>query len=263
MSRFKFTPFQLLVHAGALIPFVLLVLDAFTDNLTANPIQAATLRTGKTALVLLILSLAATPANTVLGFRAALRVRRPLGLYAFFYATLHLLIFIGVDYGFDWGLLKNAIFEKRFAIAGFAAFLILLPLAVTSTKGWQRRLKKRWKSLHKLVYLAAVLVIVHYVWLVKADIREPLLYGGVVGLLLILRLRHVRRWASQIRFRLPPRGRRIRAGIKCPCDHPSLKTDHQDENMTPSKFNLGDRSAVVSRGFRAMGGVAYGLAAQT
>ncbi len=205
MRRLHFTPFQLLVHLGSLVPFGLLVWDGLTGGLTVNPIQEATLRTGKTALVLLVLSLAVTPLNTVFGFRAALRVRRPLGLYAFFYAAIHFLIFVGLDYSFDWALIKGAIFEKRFALVGFAAFLILLPLALTSTKGWQGRLKKRWKSLHKLVYLAALLVIVHYVWLVKADYREPLAYGAVVGLLLVLRLPPLRKRLSQLRHRLPRR----------------------------------------------------------
>jgi sulfoxide reductase heme-binding subunit YedZ len=200
----------MLVHAGSLAPLAVLIWDAFTNNLTANPIQAATLRTGKTALVLLILSLAATPVNTILGFREALRVRRPLGLYAFFYASIHFLIFIGLDYTFDWSLIRNALFEKRYAVVGFAAFLILLPLALTSTQGWQRRLKKRWKSLHKLVYLAALLVIVHFVWLVKADIREPLLYGALVGLLLLMRLPPIRRWVSQVRYRLIRRNQRTK-----------------------------------------------------
>lgn len=210
MTRFKISPFQMLVHAGSLAPLAVLIWDAFTNNLTANPIQAATLRTGKTALVLLILSLAATPVNTILGFREALRVRRPLGLYAFFYASIHFLIFIGLDYTFDWSLIRNALFEKRYAVVGFAAFLILLPLALTSTQGWQRRLKKRWKSLHKLVYLAALLVIVHFVWLVKADIREPLLYGALVGLLLLMRLPPIRRWVSQVRYRLIRRNQRTK-----------------------------------------------------
>jgi sulfoxide reductase heme-binding subunit YedZ len=207
MKRTQIIPFQLFVHIGALVPFVLLVWDAWTGNLTVNPIQEATLRTGKTALVLLIFSLSATPIASIIGFRDALRVRRPLGLYAFFYASIHFLIFVGLDYTFNWPLLKGALFEKRYALVGFTAFLILLPLAVTSTKGWQRRLRKHWKNLHRLVYLAAVLVIVHYVWLVKADIREPLAYGAVVGLLLLARVSSVRRWASRIRYRLPRRNK--------------------------------------------------------
>lgn len=195
----RFTKFQAAVHIGALLPLMLLLFDWTRDNLTFNPIQALELRTGKFALVLLILALACTPLNTVFGFRQALKVRRALGLYAFFYASIHFLIFIGLDYQFDLILLQEAIFEKKYALVGFAAGLILLPLAITSTRGWMRRLGKTWTRLHKFVYLAGILVIVHYVWLVKSDIRTPLLYGAVVLILLILRIPYVRRYVSRIR----------------------------------------------------------------
>ena len=124
-----------------------LVVAALTDNLTVNPIQAATLRTGKTAMILLVLSMACTPANTVFGFTQAIRVRRALGLYAFLYAAVHFSIFFGIDYGFDVGLIWLELADKRYILVGAAALLILIPLAVTSTKGWQRRLKKTWKQL--------------------------------------------------------------------------------------------------------------------
>jgi methionine sulfoxide reductase heme-binding subunit len=199
MKLFGFTPFQLFVHAAALAPLGLLIFDFFRDNLTVNPVQALTLRTGKYALTLLVLSLACTPLNTVFGFRPALKVRRALGLYAFMYAAIHFLIFVGLDYAFNPQLLREAIFEKRFALVGFAAFLILLPLAVTSTRGWMKRLGKNWKRLHRLVYLAGALVVVHYAWAVKSDIRQPLLFGGLVALLLFLRLPQVRRAASKTR----------------------------------------------------------------
>jgi len=201
----KFTKFQLLVHAGVLVPLALLIWDFFTDNLTANPIQAVTFRTGKAALVLLVLCLACTPLNTFFGFREALKVRRALGLYSFLYVCLHLLTFIGLDYGFDLGLIRDAIFKKRYALMGLAAFLTLLPLALTSTKGWMKRLGKTWKSLHRWVYLAALLAVVHYVWLVKSDIREPLVYGAIVVGLLIARIPGIRKFASSLRARLMTR----------------------------------------------------------
>jgi sulfoxide reductase heme-binding subunit YedZ len=185
--------FRLLVHLGALTPLALLIWDALHDDLTVNPIQAATLRTGKPALVLLVLSLACTPLHTVFGFKQALQVRRALGLYAFLYVSLHFAIFVGLDYGFDLELLKGAIFEKRYALVGFSAGLILLPLAITSFKYWQKRLGQRWKRLHRLVYLAALLAVIHYTWLVKSDIRQPLAWGALVVLLLLLRLPAVRR----------------------------------------------------------------------
>ena len=207
----KFTRFQLLVHAGALVPLAWLIVDFLRDNLTVNPIQALTLRTGKYALTLLILSLACTPINTLTGFSPALKVRRALGLYAFLYASLHFLIFVGLDYGFNPGLLREAIFEKRFALVGFSAFLILVALAITSTRGWMKRLGKRWTRLHKLVYLAGILVIVHYTWAVKSDIRVPLLYGAVVLLLLVARIPQVRRSISGLRHSgIPANVKKIR-----------------------------------------------------
>jgi sulfoxide reductase heme-binding subunit YedZ len=229
----RFTKFQVAVHIGALLPLLLLVLDWYLDNLTFNPIQALELRTGKYALVLLILSLACTPLNTVFGFRQALKVRRPLGLYAFLYASLHFLIFIGLDYQFDLYLLREAIFEKRYALVGFSAGLILLALAITSTRGWMKRLGRTWAKLHKLVYLAGILVIVHYVWLVKSDIREPLLFGVIVLILLFLRIPFVRRAASRLRQH------RFTIGIKkliqqVKGSNPALyyETPHQEQSGT-------------------------------
>lgn len=199
MSRPKFTPFQLAVHTAALAPLVLLVLAWLTDNLSVNPIQDATFRTGKTAMVLLVASLACTPANTVFGFRPAIKARRALGLYAFMYAAIHFAIFIGLDYGFDLRLVALELAEKRYILVGAAALLILVPLAVTSTKGWQRRLGKAWKKLHRWVYLAGALVIVHYIWVQKSDIREPLIWGAILGLLLLLRVPAIRKRAASWR----------------------------------------------------------------
>jgi sulfoxide reductase heme-binding subunit YedZ len=197
----KFTRLQILVHLGSLIPLILLIWGFFTDNLTVNPIQEATLRTGKTALVLLLLSLAVTPVHLLFGYRPILKVRRTLGLYAFLYASIHFLIFIGLDYQLDWNLIREAVFEKRYALMGFAAFLTLLPLAITSTKGWQKRIQKNWKRLHRLVYLTGLLAIIHFVWLVKSDIREPLIYGGILLLLFFLRIPFIRRKVSQWKYR--------------------------------------------------------------
>lgn len=190
------------MHLGAWIPLALIAYGLTTNQLTVNPIQAATLRTGKTALVLLVLSLACTPVNTLFRFRPALKVRRALGLYAFMYAAIHFGIFVGLDYGFNPQRLLEAVFEKRYALVGFAAGVILLPLAITSTRGWMRRLGRRWTRLHRLVYLAALLAVVHYTWLVKSDIRIPLLYGAVVVALLALRLPPVRQAAAGLGGRL-------------------------------------------------------------
>jgi sulfoxide reductase heme-binding subunit YedZ len=192
----------ILTHLGAILPLALLIIDWQRGALTVNPIQDATFRTGKPALVLLLITLAITPINTLLGWRFLIPVRRWTGLYAFMYAGLHFLIFIGLDYGFDLELLKQAIFEKRFALIGFAALLLLTPLAITSTRGWMRRLGQDWKRLHRLVYLAAILAIVHYIWLVKSDIRVPLAYGSILIILLGLRLKPVRQAAVRLRYSL-------------------------------------------------------------
>lgn len=189
------------VHIGAWIPLAVILFDACTNQLGPEPIRAIILSTGKAALTLLILSLACTPANTLLGFRQALTVRRALGLYAFMYASFHLMMFVGVDYAFDPRLLYGAIFERPYALVGLAAFLILLPIAITSTKGWMKRLGRRWAHLHRGVYIAALFVIIHFVWLVKLDVREPLTYGAIVAALLALRLPPIRQIISRLRSR--------------------------------------------------------------
>jgi sulfoxide reductase heme-binding subunit YedZ len=196
MKTLKARWLRIAVHVGSLIPLAVLIWNYFNGQLTVDPIRAIILRTGKTALILLVLSLACTPVNGLLGFKPALKVRRALGLYAFLYAAIHFFVFVGLDYGFDLELLKGALLEKRYALVGLAAFLVLLPLAFSSTKGWMKRLGQRWKRLHQWVYLAALLVIVHFVWLVKADIREPLLYGAVVALLLVFRIPRIRQGVS-------------------------------------------------------------------
>ena len=195
---------QILTHIGALLPLAWLLWAYWQGLFIIDPVQEITTRTGKTALILLILSLAGTPMNAIFGFKQALRVRRPLGLYALMYAGLHFLTFLGLDYGFDLHLIRQDILDQRYVLVGFAAGLLLLPLAITSTKGWQKRLGKNWKRLHRLVYLASTLGIVHFVWLTK-DIREPLRYGGVVALLLIVRIPAIKRAISNARYQFKAR----------------------------------------------------------
>lgn len=201
----RLTPLQILTHAGAWAPFFVLLWDASHGQLTANPILEATHRTGLAALVLLVLSLACKPLNVLFGFRQAIKLRRPLGVYGLLYIGVHLFIFVVLDYGLDAGLIRDTIIEQRFVLAGLAAFVLLLPLGITSTKGWMKRLGRKWSVLHRLVYIAVPLVVVHYLWLVKADIRVPLQYGAVVALLLFLRIPHVRRFFANLRHRLAPR----------------------------------------------------------
>lgn len=186
------------VHVLALVPLLLLPFD-YVNN--ANPIAEVTTRSGTAALLLLLLSLACTPLNILFGWRWLLPLRKPLGLYAFCYAVLHMLIFVGLDYRFDLELIWLDVGEKRFVYAGLAALLLLTPLALTSTRAAMRRLGKRWKPLHRLVYLAAPLAVLHFVWLVKSDIREPLIYAGALALLLLVRLPPLRRVITRLRQR--------------------------------------------------------------
>jgi sulfoxide reductase heme-binding subunit YedZ len=202
---------QILTHVAALLPLTLLAWDYWQGRLIIDPVQEITTRTGKTALILLVLSLACTPINTIFGFKQALRVRRALGLYAFMYASLHFLTFLGLDYGFDLDLIGQDILDQRYVLVGFAAGLLLLLLAITSTQGWQKRLGKNWKRLHRLVYLAGILAIVHFVWLAK-DNREPLRYGAVVALLLIVRIPGIRKAVSNARYQLKTRYKKYTGG---------------------------------------------------
>ena len=197
---------RLAVHAGALYPLAQLIWDGLTRRLTVNPIQAITQRTGMTALVLLLITLACTPLNTMLGWRWTVPPRRTLGLYAFFYALLHVSTFTAdyfflVDAGIRWQVLWQQLVEKRYIIAGVGAFLLLIPLAITSTKGWQRRLGRRWRLLHRAAYLSAGLAVVHFLWNAKGggDRNEPLLYGAILAGLLALRLPWITRRAYALR----------------------------------------------------------------
>ena len=233
VRKLKFTPFQLLVHAAAWLPGLWLAWDFSMGNLSVNPIQDLERRTGKYALVLLILALSATPLNTLFGFRPAIKVRRALGLYAFLYAAVHLTIFLGLDYGFDWELLRLEILDKAYILAGLAAFLILLPMAVTSFRWWMKHLGKNWKRLHRMVYLAGVLVVVHYAWVVKGDvlrlqgdILQPLLFGALLALLLVVRIPAVRTRIAHVRQRAKSSGTRAQ---KPRPEHPLQKTVHEAE----------------------------------
>jgi len=200
------------VHIAALLPFVFLVLDLLTNNLTANPFQAAEQRTGRVALAMLMLSLACTPVNTLFLAPSVLPLSKTLGRYAFLYASLHLLTYF-LDYGLDWNLVFSSFLEKRFIFVGLLAFLILLAMAITSFQYWMKKLGPNWKRLHSLVYAAGVLVILHEAWALKGDIFllrgnivQPLLYGTALLVMLVLRLPPLRRRMTG--FFAPSRSRR-------------------------------------------------------
>jgi methionine sulfoxide reductase heme-binding subunit len=157
-------------------------------GLGANPIERVLHHTGFWALSLLLATLAITPVRRLTGYNRLARLRRPLGLFAFFYATLHLATYLGLDQLFAWAYVWEDIAERPFITVGFAAWLILLPLAITSTRGWIVRLGRRWVLLHRLVYLATALGLVHFFWKVRADLRVPLLFALTFAALLGLRL---------------------------------------------------------------------------
>lgn len=193
-------------HVGALLPLVIGIWDYYTGQFGFDLIREITLRTGKTAIVLLVLSLACTPANVLLGWKQVLPLRKPLGLYSFLYVSMHLLIFVWLDYGLSWTLIQEALFEKWYALFGLAAFLILLPLAATSTKWAMRRLGKNWKRLHKWVYLSGILAVVHYILLVKNAYTQPAIFAAILIVLLLLRVAPVKkqipRWRRTLRKRV-------------------------------------------------------------
>jgi sulfoxide reductase heme-binding subunit YedZ len=177
------------VFVASLVPLAKVGIDAALGNLSANPIAEVMNRFGFWTLTLLLSSLAATPAKTLFGWTALLRVRKMLGLFAFFYATLHFLTYLALDQAFDLGDIGDDIVKRKFITVGFAAFVTLVPLALTSTDRAVKRLGfRRWKRLHRLVYLAAVLGVVHFVWRVKADYLEPALFAVTLGALLLSRL---------------------------------------------------------------------------
>lgn len=178
-----------LVGLAGLAPAAWLSVRAASGGLGANPIEAVTHFTGDWALRLLLLTLAVTPLRRLGGWNALVAVRRTLGLLTFFYAALHFLTWVGLDHFFDWNAIAADVAKRPYVTAGFTAFLCLMPLALTSTRGWIRRLGRNWSRLHRLAYVAGVAAVVHYLWLVKADIRAPLAYAAVLAILLLARLR--------------------------------------------------------------------------
>ena len=171
-----------------LIPLARLIYLGFTGGLGANPIEFITRSTGTWTLTGLMITLAVTPLRRLTGYNALLRYRRMLGVFTFFYASLHFTTYIWLDQFFNLAHVLKDIYKRPFITVGFAAFLLLIPLAVTSTNAMMRRLGKRWQQLHRLVYLIGGLGVLHYLWLVKKDLTLPLIYGGVLLVLLTLRL---------------------------------------------------------------------------
>ncbi len=173
---------------ACLLPLCQLVYNAFTDNLGANPIETITRFTGSWTLILLLTTLAVSPLRRITGWNHLIKLRRPLGLFAFLYAMLHFSTYLVLDHFFDLHAITKDVVKRPFVTAGFSAFVLMIPLAITSTTAMIRRLGKRWQQLHRLIYVVAVAGVIHFYWLVKADIRRPALYGAILTLLLGYRL---------------------------------------------------------------------------
>ena len=177
-----------LVFAASLLPLIWLGWLGWQDQLGANPVETLSHRTGDWSLRFLLLTLAVTPLRRLTGWNGLQRFRRLLGLFAFFYVSLHFGVYLVFDQFFDWRAIVADIAKRPYITVGFAGWLLLIPLAVTSTGGMMKRLGRNWQGLHRLVYLIGALGVLHYLWLVKADLSEPLLYAGILALLLSYRL---------------------------------------------------------------------------
>ena len=206
MNKLRYTPLQIIMHIYGWSALTHLVFDYFMGNLSVNPIQDLEQRTGRAAITLLVLSLMCTPLNTLFGWKELLKRRRALGLYSFMYATIHVLIFLDLDYGLAWSLIFQNIVEKPYIIFGVITFLLLVPLAVTSFDSWKIRLKKNWKRLHQTIYLIAPLAVLHFaiskkgdIFQLQGDIIRPLIYGLVVLVLLFLRIPRIRKFFASFK----------------------------------------------------------------
>lgn len=223
MKKLPYTPLQITIHLYAWSAIILLIFDFATGNLSPNPIQDLEQRTGRHALALLVLSLLCTPLNTLFKWSEPLKRRRALGLYAFMYAVIHVIIFADLDFGLAWSTLIQEVVTKPRLVVGAIAFLLLIPLAITSFDIWKKRLKKNWKRLHRVVYFIAPLVVLHYLWSKKGDalslqgeVLKPLTYGLIVAIFLIARIPQVRKALSSFSTRmlslLPKRSQQPKTG---------------------------------------------------
>ena len=186
-----------------LVPVAWLAWDAFTHHLGANPVEKLNHRTGIWTLRMLLITLAITPLRRLTGWNALIRLRRMFGLYTFFYACLHFSTWLVFDHFFDMHEIIKDIVKRPYITVGFSAFVMLIPLAVTSTNKWVKRLGSRWAKLHQLVYVIATFGVLHFLWLVKADVREPVIYGLILTVLLLYRI-----WKK--RASLMPMGQMVR-----------------------------------------------------
>ena len=173
----------------SLVPFIVIVYKIYFNQLGPEPVKEITHHTGEWTLIFICLTLAMTPLKRLTNLTIWIKFRRMLGLFIFFYATLHMLTYVVIDYRLDFSSISKDILTKRFIFVGFAAWLLLLPLTLTSSRKAVMFLKDKWKKLHRLIYLIAILGVVHFLWLVKFDITEPLIYAAIILVLLLSRVK--------------------------------------------------------------------------
>ena len=196
-----------IVFLASLVPLALLGVDALQGNLGANPIETITHQTGLWTLILLLATLAITPVRRITGVNWVIQYRRMLGLFAFFYGCLHLMTYVWLDQFFDFRGMLHDVYKRPFITAGFTGFLLMIPLALTSTQWSIRKLGKKWQTLHRLIYFSALAGVIHFIWLVKKDVREPAIYAIILGILMSVRVFY---WVKKSRQNAVPAQRPIR-----------------------------------------------------
>jgi sulfoxide reductase heme-binding subunit YedZ len=196
----RYTPLQIAIHLYAWSAIIWIIIELLTDSFSFNPIQELEQRTGRHAITLLMLTLLCSPVNAVFKWSEPLKRRRTLGLYAFMYVVIHVLIFVNLDYGLAWSMIVTTVFEKPYIVVGLTAFLMLIPLALTSFNIWKVRLGKNWKKLHRTIYIIAPLAVLHYAWSKKGDIftlsgdiQRPLIYALILGIFLLFRIPFIKK----------------------------------------------------------------------
>ena len=211
-ARARIVGLKTAVWAAALVPFGLLLRGALVGELGPDPVETLLHRTGTSGLVLLLVTLAVTPLRRVTGWNGAVKLRRLLGLFAYFYAVLHVGVYLVLDQGLAFGFIVEDVAERPYVMAGAGAFLILSALAATSTRGWIRRLGKRWRRLHRLVYAAGALVVLHFLWQEKVLTLEAVGYAAVFAALMLIRVpwSRIRRWLARCSPGFLPDGARPR-----------------------------------------------------
>ena len=205
----RYTPLQIAIHLYAWSAMLWIIIELITDSFSFNPIQELEQRTGRHAITLLVLSLLCSPLHAIFKWSEPLKRRRTLGLYAFMYVFIHVLIFVNLDYGLAWSAIVQTVFEKPYILVGLITFFMLIPLATSSFDIWKIRLGKNWKRLHRTIYIIAPLAVLHYAWSKKGDffnlsgdIIRPLIYGLILGIFLLFRISFIKKFLASVWTRI-------------------------------------------------------------